>query len=594
MKVKSSFKFLTLAMLLGCSSGQKQDTTFDFDKKLEKDLKEETSTKVVYRPRANFFLDKTEEYGLSNIKAYNINVVDFSGDNYSDLVILPSFYSAPIFLKFDIDKKKFVRVESPFDRNFKASFLLFYDLDNDLVLDAISGVLNQDSELTKQPLRIFYGKKLKSGTIKFIQKNRFKKATPVSSVGLIDYNLDGNLDLYVGNWFVKKNKIPFPGTDQLFEIRGKKIRDKTALLKGETKKNPRSPTHVNATPTYGVQICDMDQNGFPDIVTTSTNRYQNKLWMNKYKFREKFRHFEDYAAESGVASDPEGLINQQGGGRTFGLACNDYNNDGIIDLFLGELTHNYDGEDVDKSSLLTGRSLKFPPRFYRTEYFLDEFDPQWHQADRRAIWFDYNNDGLLDLLVDNSGYPPYTKLILFMQHPDHSFENKSQELGLDIVNPIATVIADFNRDGKMDILTSQSNIRDEKIQPRMYLYENNLDLKNKKSYRFFLRGERGNIHGLNATIILKVKTQKGFSYRRQIVSYSYGALPPQNEEGIHFGLDEDEELVNVSVIWPFSESLNQNRAGLQKTYYIHAKFENYMNVTLCESGDYLIGRRSCR
>jgi hypothetical protein len=337
----------------------------------------------------------------------------------------------------------------------------------------------------------------------------------------------------------------------------------------------------------------MDQNGFPDIITTSTNKYQNKLWMNRYKFREKYRYFENFGTSSGVAGDSEGLINTQGSGRTFGVACSDYNNDGIMDLFLGELSHNYDHEGIDKSSLLTGRSLKFPPKFYRTEYFLDNFDPNWHQADRRGVWVDLNNDGLQDLVIDNSGYPPYTRLIAFEQQHDHSFINKSQEYGIDIINPIATVTADFNRDGKMDILTAHSQIRDEALKPRLFLFENNLDLKNRRSVRFYLRGDKANYHALNAMVILKVKTEKGFQYRRQNVSYSYGSLPPQNEEGIHFGLNEGEDIDSVIVRWPYSKSLNQSRAGLEKSYKISIKFKDFMNITLCETGAYLIGRKKC-
>ncbi len=539
------------------------------------------------------FLDKTDSYGLLGISAYNINIIDLNGDDYSDLVVIPSFYSQPKFYLFDIHQKKFIQTKSPFNKTFKASYILFYDLNQDKIIDAITGVLNQETELSGQPMQVFYGQRDEKRNLTFDKVSSFKKATPNTSVNLIDFNLDGKLDLFVGNWFNRINKNPFPAPDQLFINKNGKYEDVSHLLRDEQKRNPDKTMYTYATPTYGAQVCDMDQNGFPDIITTSTNKFKNKLWMNRYKFREQYRYFQNYGDLSGVAGDPEGLINSQGSGRSFGVACADYNNDGIMDLFLGELSHSYDNEATDKSSLLTGRSLKFPPRFYRTEYFLDNWDLNWHQADRRAIWIDLNNDGLLDLLIDNSGYPPHTQLIAFEQQSDHSFTNKAKEYGLDITNPIATVVADFNRDGKMDILTSQSQIRDESITPRLFLFENNLDLGKRKSLRFFLRGEKANYHGLNAMIIVKVKTSKGFEYRRQNVSYSYGSLPPQNEEGVHFGFAEGDILESVTVRWPYSESLNQSRAGLEKTYKIKVKFKDYLNITLCETGYYLVGRREC-
>jgi len=572
-----------------CSSSRDKNKKYDFNQKLDS-LKEEKS---LIENKQTFFIDKAEYYGLDKIKAYNLNVVDLNGDDYSDIVVLPSFYSEPQFYYFNIAKKKFIRGESPFPEAIKASYLLFYDINNDKILDAITGVLNQKTEVSKEPFRIYHGKLRKDKSLHFVEFKTNLKASPNSSVGLIDYNLDGQLDFYISNWFGRHKGNPIPHRDVLLSKTDKGYEDISRFLVGETKQNADKAMYINATPTYGVQVCDMDQNGYPDILTSSTNHYPNKLWMNRYKFREEYRYFENVAVKSGYASDTEGLLNTQGGGRTFGVACADYNNDGIMDVFLGELTHNYDNEGVDKSSILTGRTLKSSPRFFRTEYTQDSFDPNWHQADRRAIWADMNNDGLLDLLVDNSGYPPYTNLVYFEQHPDHSFSNMAKEYGLNIMNPISTVVLDVNRDGKLDILTSQSTIRDDAIAPRMHLFENNLDMNGNKSLRFYLRGKKSNYHGLNATVVLKVKKGKEYIYRTQNVAYSYGALPPQNEEGIHFGVTPDEEIINVTVRWPYSTKLNENRSSIEKIYSLKLDIADYMYITLCEEGDYLIGRREC-
>ncbi|MBT4792776.1 MAG: CRTAC1 family protein [Halobacteriovoraceae bacterium] len=587
MKIKL---LLTLLLMASCSTNRGVGKPFQLEHNLDAipdEFEQEKGTVV------KSFVDKTKYYGLEGIKAYNFNIVDINGDGFSDIVAIPSFYAQPQFYLYDIHKHKFIKSRSPFAKTLKVSFLLFYDLNQDKIIDAITGVLNQETELSKQPLRVFYGSRDKNKNLILTENYKFKDSSPNTTVSLIDYNLDGKLDLFVGNWFKKVNGHPRPVADQLYLNQGKKFKNVSHLLLAESKQTVSKTMLVNASPTYGSQTCDMDQNGFPDIITTATNKFKNNLWMNRYKFREKYRYFENFGVVSGVAGDPEGVLNTQGSGRTFSVACADYNNDTIMDVFLGELSHNYDAEGIDKSSLLTGRSLKFPPRFYRTEYFLDHFETNWHQADRRAIWLDYNNDGLLDLIVDNSGYPPHTRLILFEQLADHSFVNKSKELGIDIINPISTVIADFNRDGKMDILTSQSKIRDETLESRVYLFENNLELAKKKSIRFYLRGKKSNTHGLNAMIILKIKNQKGFEYRRQNVSFSYGSLPPQNEEGVHFGINEGESIEKVIVRWPYSKSLNQTRAGLEVSYKVSIELADFMNITLCEDGQYLIGRRKC-
>lgn len=585
--------FFTLFLAMACSHkwGQRplaKQKTQMANKRDVGPIKEKAIKKVPFR-------DVTKKYGLSDIKANHISIVDLNGDNYSDIAVIPNHYDKARFYFFNQQKKRFEQVATPFvDDVPMMSYALYYDFNHDNIVDVLVGVLNQDSELSRRPLRIYYGK-WKQGRLIFKLQKSFEKAGSNATVGLIDYNLDGELDLFVGHWFNKESRGVFPAPDQLFKFDGKQFTDISLSLEGEGRQNSDKTMFVNAGPTYGVQICDMDQNGFPDILTTTTNKFPNKLWMNKYKFREKNRYFDNVGAISGYAGDPDGLLNSQGSGRSFAVACADYNNDGMMDVFLGELTHNYDHGGVDKSSVLTGHSLKFPPKFYRTEYFLDSDDPSWHQADRRGVWVDLNNDGLLDLIVDNSGYPPYTKMIVFMQQKDHSFIGKSKEYGLDLLNPVSTVTMDVNRDGKMDILTAQSDIRDANLKSGLVLYENHLKLDGARSVRFYLRAKKSNSQGLNAMVILKVNTPEGrVSYRRQYVAYSYGVHPPQMEEGIHFGLAKGEKIISVKVRWPFSPEAEATRSRLEKLYKIKQKFSSHLSVTLCEDGSHFIGRRNCR
>ena len=596
LKVINLFSYLSIFVLIaGCSSSREfkptQDT--DLDSTLASIKDKEYSFGPTVMDQTNF-IDKTEAYGLKGIKATNFNLVDIDKDGFTDLVVIPDYYSQPKFYRFNVHTSIFEPMESPFHEPVKASYILFYDLNRDDILDAVVGVLNQKTEIAQQPLRVFHGS-LENKQLVLREK---KKAIsipggPTASIGLIDYNLDGNLDIYVGNWLKRQGQTALPYRDYLLVYKNGRYIDKSMMLTDELKMNADRLMYTNATPTYGVQICDMDQNGFPDILTTSTNGYANKMWMNRYKVRDKYRYFTDHGITSLYAGDTEGNLTSMGGGRTFASACADYNHDGIMDVYLGEISHSYDNELKDKSSLLTGSTFKFPPQFIRTEYFYETDDIEWHQSDKRAIWFDYNNDGLLDLLVENTSYPPHSRLILFKQHPDHSFENVSKQMGIDITNPLSTVIGDFNRDGKWDILTAQTNIRDARIQKRIFLYENNLNLTHSTPIKFYLRGKKSNLHGLNATVILKVKTPKGYEIRKQVVSYSYGGLPPQNEEGLLFALNEGESIDYVKVRWPYSKSLNQTRAGLEKTYRIKKEYLKAVNITLCENGDYLVGRLKC-
>lgn len=597
--VKKIFIYAPFFMgALACSSSDKWNPK-SLDNALATLDKEE---KVNYGPQLipeqksrTGFIDQTEQYGLSGLSASSIMAVDFNGDEFTDLAIIRDYFSQPEFFLFNPTSKKFEKIDSLFSEPIKASFILFYDLNGDKITDALTGVLNQGAEVSERPLRVFYGKR-KNGLLHFEEhKDAIKlEPKPTATAVLIDYDLDGDLDLFMGNWFSKYKNTSLPERDRLFENRKGEFVE-VELLEGEGEQNPDKTMYVNAAPTFAAQVCDMDLNGFPDILTSSTNSYLNKLWMNMYKTRAEKRYFRDYGVLSSYAGDPEGILNSRGGGRTFSSACADYNHDGIMDAFMGEVSHNHDSDSIDKSSILTGSTRKFPPKFLRTEYALDAHDLRWNQSDKRGIWFDYNNDGLLDLWVDNSGYPPHTRALLFKQYSDHSFENVSKEQGVDFVNPSTSVLIDVNADGKLDILSAQSDLRDARIKKRLYLMVNNNFVEGNRSLRFFLRGNRSNFNGLNATVELKVKTESGTERRIQQVAYSYGGLPPQNEEGVLFGLKKGEEPLTVKVIWPHTKTLNSGRAGLEKFYDLKGKldFNHRLNVTLCEAGIWSVAREGC-
>ena len=115
----------------------------------------------------------------------------------------------------------------------------------------------------------------------------------------------------------------------------------------------------------------------------------------------------------------------------------------------------YDNDSRDVSGILTGFALAPSIKFFRRNYYRDDGSQLNHRGDRRGVWLDYNSDGLLDLLVDNSGFPPHSRLVLFQQESDHGFLDQSEQLGIDILNPSSTITIDFDRDGNVDILTGQ-------------------------------------------------------------------------------------------------------------------------------------------
>ncbi|MEX0797913.1 MAG: VCBS repeat-containing protein, partial [Bacteriovoracaceae bacterium] len=371
------FKLIVYCLLTSCLISCSSSRVWD-QKSLDSAMQTlENEKKIEYGPQnasqgeETFFVDKTNEYGLEGLSASNLMLVDLNNDNYSDLVLIKEYFSQPEFFLFDIHKQKYVKTDSLFDRPIKASYVLFYDFNGDGIVDALTGVLNQKSEMSERPLTLYEGY-YKGGTVRFkeIAGAIELDPGPAATIGLIDFNLDGDLDLFVGNWFIRQQGTSFPAKDFLLENQNGKFVDRSELLISENEMNPDKTMRVNAIPTFASQICDMDLNGFPDILAAGSNNYLNKLWMNRYQVRQGKRIFRDYGVESLFGGDPDGNLNSQGGGRTFSASCADYNNDGIMDAFVGELSHNYDSDSIDRSSILTGSTRKFPPKFIRTEYVL--------------------------------------------------------------------------------------------------------------------------------------------------------------------------------------------------------------------------------
>jgi enediyne biosynthesis protein E4 len=543
------------------------------------------------------FVDKTRDYGLDGIGAVALNAVDLNFDGRSDLVVLPNYYSRPKFFIFDNEKKRFSLWEhDPLPLDFKASFLLFYDINKDKVIDLIAGVLNQRSEVSKIPIKYFKGV-IKQGRIFFEEIPDAIKlaASPTSSLTLLDFDLDGELDLFVGNWFSTRAGEHIPVADRLLRNNQGKFEDVSHKLKAELDQGPDQLFPPLARPTYGSSSCDIDQNGYPDILTSSSSGYQNKLWMNLRQSTTAERYFDDVGPISNYASDPQGSLLPTGGGRTFFSACADYNDDGLMDIFMGELSHAYDNESVDRSSILTSSKETYPPFFLRTEYLSDATSESWNQGDRRGVWVDYNLDGRIDLLVDNSGFPPHSRLVLFEQDKTRAFENVAALVGIDIVNPSATIVMDVNQDGVPDVLTAQNNIRLSSITPRLYLFENQLKLSGKRSIKIHLDGNKSNTSALGAMVMLYLKIEGRPVVQRRWVEYSQGGLSSQNESGIIFGVEAKHEVLGVKVRWPYQERSGQKSGVVgEKLYSLRAyASSSLIEVTLCEDGVILRGKMSC-
>ncbi len=536
---------------------------------------------------SKIFVDKTKEYGLEGVQAVHLYAVDVNNDGYTDLITLDDFYAAPKFYFFNPKTNKFVLGESPFDSVVRGSYLNFVDLDHDGIYDVIVGTLNQKTEVTQYPPRLFKGE-IANGKLHYKELAPLPVGlTPTASIAVFDYDLDGELDLYLANWFSYKDPTPRPVPDLLLRGKGKfQYEDVSNGLRGEYDYNKTDHVYSNATPTFGASVCDVDKNGFPDILTSNSNGYYNKMWMNL-----DGKNFVNYGNESGYAADEDGSEQTHGGGNSFFSLCGDYNNDGLVDIVVGTLSRDSDSESRDKSSILSGTSKSFPPKFIRSEFLHEDQKNKWSEGNHRGVWIDYNLDGLTDLIIDNSGFPPDSRLVFFEQAKDHAYDDKSKELGVNVMNPSGTVTIDLKRNGVMSFITGQSKTRAGDINNRIYVFENQTERKGRGSVRFHLQGKNSNTHGISSTVYFTTnKTTRTFN-----VEYNGGSLPSQNEEGAYFAFDK-ETPKEVSVRWAYATPDRLGRPVPLVRKYNLSKMPlkgTHHELNLCEDGRVLPREKKC-
>jgi len=363
--------------------------------------------------QAQTFAETTLSSGTANSGLYSTHSAwgDYDGDGDLDLYVTnwATSVTVPANALFRNQGDGSFADVAPglgLDNAFNSSAATWADYDNDGDLDLyVADFFDQDYLYQNQD----QGASLSEVGRKLEMVNLIKQGS-VTSAGWGDYDGDGFLDLYLGKYY---------HDNELYHNEG----DGTLSLILDLGTGDRRDTH-------GFSWVDYDSDGDLDLYVANREQ-ENGLWRNDLQ---NGGTFADVAAALNLANTEIGQTS----------AWADYDNDGDLDLFLANAGANAlyrnDAEDGFADVAVSAG--------------VQQSSSGWITSD--AEWADYDGDGDWDLYLANGGDEQQQPDLLFANRGDGTFGEVTFEAGLSVSGSahLSANWGDYDGDGAPDLYTT--------------------------------------------------------------------------------------------------------------------------------------------
>ena len=473
------------------------------------------------------FVDVTAEAGISG-KSLPMNpatrfvlsmglrpsacLVDYDNDGKVDILVTDNGGEGGLALYHNLGDGKFedVTARAGLDPKLHSNACTSGDYDNDGATDLVLSLDNRVLLLHNE----------KNGTFKDVTSQAGIKAEPQPSrvvnagVTFIDYDHDGDLDLYVsqvtrvitdsiGTIFLLQAPLP---QGRATDVSGNRmLRNNgdgtfTDVTEGTGLSSPPSSTSALGTDYNNDRAIDLVVTGWEGPPAIFENPREGK-----------------FASRS--------LFSKISAKRTIGVAVLDFNHDGWMDIAF---TH------MGEPGLTLWRNNQ-AKSFERVD--LPATD--WVRAFGVAA-IDYDNDGWVDLIAVGETKDGKGEVRLFRNLGPDGFKDVTTDVGLDKIqlkDPRAIITGDYDNDGAVDLLITQNH------GPAVLLRNEG---GNKNNWL------RLNLKGLNdnkSAIGTKVEVFAGAN-RQKFEIYGSSGYLGQNSPYLTVGLGQAKQADVVRMLWP--------------------------------------------
>jgi len=453
-----------------------------------------------YPPPPPFLVDVSSQAGIDGRGM--TSVVDWNNDGWDDLVNAGSFFQ-------NNGNSTFINIDDSL--NIETGNSSWGDINNDGFEDVfIAKSWGKDKIYLNQGNNNFTD--ITSATTII---NNYPTMTPI----WLDYNNDGLLDLFIANNRSGSNpEIYHP--DQLWKNNGdgsfSNVREESGIAAGEP------PPYYDC---YGATACDYNNDNLTDIFVANYRLAKDNLYKNNGDGT-----FDEVAAQTGVQGVPTPDPRYFGHG--MGCQWGDFNNDGNIDLCVGNLAH------TDSRGMFSNPSLIFendgPPDYHFTEKH-KEMGLKFYEGNAGVLWLDLDLDGYLDLW--HGLYSGGVNHIYINQGPpDYKLKEITWISGAVVNNPWTASSIDFDHDGDLDLVIYGK------------LFRNDMQRKG-KWIAFRLIGnpdDKVSIDAYGSKIIVYSGNKL---FLRELSGSAAGSKCSQNSNELHFGLGNIEKIDSVVVTY---------------------------------------------